>query len=100
MTCCMPENGAVSCNRILNGWCDRIVRCCTAAGAGACIEWAYSMSECRGHFVAEGLDCASADWASMTYCREGVDVCIGDIPLVACSDLYGGTASLPRSCGG
>ncbi len=97
-TCCMPENGAASCNRILGAWCSRVVTCCTAAGSGVCVDWAYSVADCRGAHVAMGFDCSSTEWTSMSYCAEGIDRCVGDIPLVACTDITGGTAALPGSC--
>jgi hypothetical protein len=97
-SCCVPVPGSLACNEFLTAWCDRIVTCCTAPGSD-CVEWAHSRSTCMGHFVSEGFNCADASWASMSICRDGVDRCVRDIPLVACSDFYIGTASLPASCG-
>jgi len=99
-SCCTPENGAASCNRIVGAYCDRVIRCCTAPGAPACDTWTATTTSCRAHLLEMGLDCSDSSWTSMTYCAEGVDVCVGDIPLIACSDIYGGTVTLPRSCTG
>ena len=99
-TCCTPENGASACSRVLDSWCNRLVGCCTAPGAPECEEWATSITACRGYHVSSGsLDCAAPEWTSASFCAEGIDVCVGDIPLVSCSDIYSGTANLPRSCG-
>jgi len=85
---------------MLGAWCERVVLCCTASGAPECVDWALSVTACRAYNVSTGFDCSSSEWTSASYCAESVDVCVGDIPLVACSDIYAGTASLPRSCGG
>lgn len=98
-SCCVPVPGSLACNEFLTAWCDRIVTCCTAPGAD-CAEWALSRSECMAEHLASGFNCADASWASMSICRDGVDRCVRDIPLVSCSDFYIGTASLPASCGG
>jgi hypothetical protein len=57
-----------------------------------------STAACRGEHVAGGFDCAADSWVTAEYCREGVDACVADIPLVACTDITGGTAELPSSC--
>lgn len=97
-TCCTPENGAASCTRFINAWCNRIVMCCTAMGPTACMSWAYSANQCTGHFVSTGFNCASSEWTSRMVCREASQRCANDIPLVSCSDVVAGTANFPPSC--
>jgi hypothetical protein len=92
------ENGAASCNTVVQAMCNRIVMCCAAAGSSACMSWAYSSSSCVAHNVAAGYDCSASRWTSQTFCSENSQRCAGDIPLIACSDLIGGTVNLPASC--
>jgi len=98
-SCCVPVPGSLACNEFITAWCDRIVTCCTAPGA-ECADWTLSRSTCMAEYLVGGFNCADASWASMSICRDGVDRCVRDIPVVACSDFYIGTAELPASCGG
>ena len=97
-SCCTTENGAAACNTVVSAMCSRIIMCCNAAGPSACMSWAYSSSSCIAHNVAAGYNCSSSMWTSQTLCSENSQRCAGDIPLIACSDLIGGTVNLPTSC--
>ena len=94
---CPSENGAVACNRVIGTFCARIIMCCDAS-ATPCPDWTIDDPSCRAYFVSEGFDCSSPEVTSTTDCTADVDRCIADMPLVACSDIVGGTANLPASC--
>ena len=95
---CPSENGASACNRIIGSWCSRVMMCCNAAGAGVCVDWGYDDALCRAEYVAAGTDCSSSTYTSTTSCIADVDRCVGDVPLVACSDIIAGTGNWPASC--
>lgn len=97
-TCCTPENGAAGCDAITSALCRRVIMCCAAMPAGACQSWAYATANCQAHFVASGIDCSSPSRTSVMVCTEGVNACVRDIPLIACSDISIGTVNLPASC--
>lgn len=94
--CCTPENGASCCDRQITAMCERIVTCCSAAGAGACSSWAYDVNSCKGEYVTLGYNCAAM--SDSTCCEEATSRCVSDIPIVACTDIIAGTAYFPASC--
>lgn len=97
-TGCASINGAAACQQLVGALCARVIMCCNAAGPSACMPWAYTDAMCRGHIVAAGLDCAAPSRTSATVCQSVVDTCVGDVPLIACSDILGGTVNTPHSC--
>ncbi len=94
---CAMENGAAACNRFVGALCARIVMCCEASST-PCADWAYSETSCRARQIEGGFDCSSPDYTSTSVCSAPWDRCVGDIPLIACSDFIGGTVNLPASC--
>jgi len=94
---CPQENGAVACNRVVGSWCARVVMCCDASTT-PCADWTIDEASCRAFYVSDGLDCSSPMITSTSACTTAVNACVGDIPLVACSDIVAGTANLPASC--
>lgn len=97
-TCCTPENGSLSCTRILTAMCARVVMCCSSSRS--CQTWQYTRADCITQFARNGLDCSSAAWSSQTFCAEQSTRCVNDIPVIACSDIYSRTVNLPQSCNG
>lgn len=97
---CAAENGAATCNRFVTAYCNRVIQCCTAAGPSACPAYGYDAAMCRAEIVTEGTDCSSTEWTDVMYCVTGAMQCANDVPLIACSDVTGGTANLPHSCMG
>jgi len=94
---CASENGAVACNRFMGTWCARIIMCCDASTI-PCNDWTTDDASCRAYHVSLGVDCSDPTVTSTTNCTADVDRCIADVPLVACSDITGGTVNLPASC--
>jgi hypothetical protein len=78
--------------------CQRFIQCCTAPNAPPCPSFAYDENSCKANYVAMGYDCATSQYASKMVCQPETDACINDIPLVACTDIEGGTANWPASC--
>lgn len=92
---CPQENGAVACNRFIGALCSRLITCCD--GDPDCAG-SIDDASCRAGYVSEGIDCSSPMFTGMTACTTAVTECVGDIPLIACTDLLAGTAGIPPAC--
>jgi hypothetical protein len=92
------QSGSSACESTLNALCARWVQCCDAPGAPSCQPWATNVSECLAYWVSAGYDCSSSTYADWDVCSGTTSQCQNDIPLVACSDMYGATANWPASC--
>lgn len=95
---CTTENGAAACNRIIGAFCARIVQCCAASGT--CVEAVRTQSGCVSYFVSRGTDCSAPQYTGTSVCISAAQRCANDIPLIACTDITGGTINLPASCSG
>lgn len=92
------ESGEAACDDALTALCNRWVQCCDAADAPECQSWATHLDQCREYWVGQGYDCTSATYADVDVCASETTACENDIPLIACSDMYGATANWPASC--
>jgi hypothetical protein len=98
------QNGATACDDYVTASCQRLLDCCIAWD-GTCDPRCVStdgdtctLDNCRALTVKMGVDCASTRFTSVTVCDDVTQKCVDDLPLVACSDLLGGTAHPPATC--
>lgn len=95
---CASQNGAAACNTIIGALCSRVAQCCAASGT--CSASISTMPACVSYLVSQGTDCSSPQFTSTTVCISVAQRCANDIPLIACSDITGGTINFPASCSG
>lgn len=106
---CTTENGATACDRDLSAWCDRYVQCCNSGSTcdsrcqnlvpGTSTSYnACNTDACKAYLTRLGYDCAASTYTSKNVCTSVTQKCIDDWPLLACSDMLGGTANEPVSC--
>ena len=82
------QPGASACSAVIEAWCDRGVQCTV---------WADVLT-CKADAMKQGYDCSASKIAEAQSCVDKTQACVGDLPLVACSDMKGGTANWPASC--
>jgi hypothetical protein len=90
-------SGAVACDTTLGAMCARFVQCCDA-NDGSCAHWATDVDLCKSHWLENGYNCASTDFANTRVCSSTMTSCQNDIPLISCPDIENGTANWPASC--
>jgi hypothetical protein len=73
-----------SCNNLISG---------STTNYNAC-----NIEACKAWAVRTGLDCSAAKYASKSVCADITTKCVNEIPLMACTDILGGTANFPVSC--
>lgn len=105
------QNGTLACRAVIEALCTRRVTCCTNGTACDAVQVGNGCkclsSACSGYcsgtcedtcsqktcvsfmqFTStSGEDCSAAKFANKTVCEDKTNACIGDTPIVACSDF-------------
>jgi hypothetical protein len=95
---CPSGSGATACDDVLTAWCTRVVQCCMTGSTCNCAAASCDVNMCKGYNTANGYDCAASKYGSKMSCNAETSACVGDIPLISCSDVISSKANWPASC--